>query len=109
MGRLFAHDENELFVARPYDIHQHRALREQHTLNQLEGLVPDSIRDWFRPKVRVARGKPYEQILKDAAEERADLIIVGVQGRKPLDLMLFGSTTNQVVRRATCPVLTVRP
>jgi nucleotide-binding universal stress UspA family protein len=56
----------------------------------------------------VAHGKPHEQILAVAAEERPDLIVVGVQGRKPLDLMLFGSTTNQVVRRATCPVLTVR-
>jgi nucleotide-binding universal stress UspA family protein len=33
---------------------------------------------------------------------------MGVHGRNALDLMLFGSTTNQVVRRATCPVLTLR-
>jgi nucleotide-binding universal stress UspA family protein len=33
---------------------------------------------------------------------------MGVHGRNPLDLMLFGSTTNQVVRRATCPVLTLK-
>jgi nucleotide-binding universal stress UspA family protein len=34
--------------------------------------------------------------------------VMGVHGRNALDLMLFGSTTNQVVRRATCPVLTLR-
>jgi nucleotide-binding universal stress UspA family protein len=33
---------------------------------------------------------------------------MGVQGRNPLDVALFGSTTNHVVRAATCPVLTVR-
>jgi nucleotide-binding universal stress UspA family protein len=47
------------------------------------------------------------QILQAAAEQQADLIVIGVHGRNPVDLALFGSTTNQVVRRATCPVLTV--
>jgi nucleotide-binding universal stress UspA family protein len=43
-----------------------------------------------------------------ADEEQSDVIIIGVQGRNALDVALFGSTTNQVVRRATCPVLTLR-
>jgi nucleotide-binding universal stress UspA family protein len=47
------------------------------------------------------------RILQRAAEEHADLIVVGVRGRNPLDMSLFGSTTNQIVRQATCPVLTV--
>jgi nucleotide-binding universal stress UspA family protein len=58
--------------------------------------------------VRTAHGKPYREILGIATEDRADLIVMGVHGRNALDLMLFGSTTNQVVRRATCPVLTLR-
>jgi nucleotide-binding universal stress UspA family protein len=33
---------------------------------------------------------------------------MGVHGRNPIDLALFGSTTNHVVRRAPCPVLTLR-
>jgi len=61
-----------------------------------------------RPIIRVTRGKAYREILAAASEESSDLIVIGVHGRNPLDLMLFGSTTNQVVRRATCPVLTVR-
>jgi nucleotide-binding universal stress UspA family protein len=36
------------------------------------------------------------------------VIVMGVHVRNPLDLMLFGSTTYRVIRRATCPVLTVR-
>jgi nucleotide-binding universal stress UspA family protein len=47
-------------------------------------------------------------VLAAAAETRADLIVMGVHGRNVADLALFGSTTNQVVRRASCPVLTVR-
>jgi len=57
---------------------------------------------------RISHGKSYVEILRVAAEDRADLVVMGIHGRNALDLMLFGSTTNQVVRRATCPVLTLR-
>jgi nucleotide-binding universal stress UspA family protein len=53
-------------------------------------------------------GKPYREILRVADEQQADLIVMGVHGRGPADLMFFGSTTNHVVRQARCPVLTVR-
>jgi nucleotide-binding universal stress UspA family protein len=56
----------------------------------------------------VAYGKPYREILNTASEGDADLIVIGVRGRGPVDLTLFGSTTNHVVRRATCPVMTIR-
>jgi nucleotide-binding universal stress UspA family protein len=58
--------------------------------------------------MRLARGKAYREILGIATEDNSDLIVMGVHGHNALDLMLFGSTTNQVVRAATCPVLTVR-
>jgi nucleotide-binding universal stress UspA family protein len=57
---------------------------------------------------RVAHGKPYVEILRAADALRADLIVMGVHGRNAADLALFGSTTNQVVRQASCPVLTIR-
>jgi nucleotide-binding universal stress UspA family protein len=40
--------------------------------------------------------------------QQAGLIVMGVQGRGAIDRMFFGSTTQHVVRQATCPVLTVR-
>jgi nucleotide-binding universal stress UspA family protein len=42
-----------------------------------------------------------------AAAENADLIVMGVQGRGAVDLMVFGSNTNHVIRSAACPVLVV--
>jgi nucleotide-binding universal stress UspA family protein len=53
-------------------------------------------------------GRSYREILHVAAEQGADLIAMGVHGRGAADLMFFGSTTNHVVREATCPVLTLR-
>ena len=42
--------------------------------------------------------------MRIAAQQQTDLIVVGVQGRGAASLMFFGSTTNHVVREATCPV-----
>jgi nucleotide-binding universal stress UspA family protein len=56
----------------------------------------------------IVNGKPYVEILRVAAQRDADLIVMGVHGRNLVDLTLFGSTTNHVVREATCPVLTLR-
>jgi len=70
--------------------------------------MPHSVPLSQPPTARLRSGKPHAQILEVATEERADLVVVGVQGRNPLDRALVGSTTSQVVRRATCPVLTLR-
>jgi nucleotide-binding universal stress UspA family protein len=56
---------------------------------------------------RVVHGKAYGAVLRVAAEESVDLIVLGVRGRSGADRALFGSTTNQVVRQAACPVLTI--
>jgi nucleotide-binding universal stress UspA family protein len=56
----------------------------------------------------VLEGKAYRQILHVGRERRADAIVMGVQGRGAVDMLFFGSTTNHVVREATCPVLTLR-
>jgi nucleotide-binding universal stress UspA family protein len=86
-----------------------RRTREADALERLSALVPHIVRDDCMPMVRCAHGKPYVEILRVAADVQADLIVVGVHGsRHALGLSVLGSTTNQVVRRATCPVLTVR-
>jgi nucleotide-binding universal stress UspA family protein len=56
----------------------------------------------------VVIGRPHREILRTAAARRTDLIVMGAQGRAGVELALFGSTTQQVVRHAPCPVLTVR-
>jgi nucleotide-binding universal stress UspA family protein len=52
-------------------------------------------------------GRPWREILRVAEERRADLVVMGVRGRNPVDIVLFGSTTQHVVRGARCPVLVV--
>ena len=56
----------------------------------------------------VVVGRAYREILHAAETTPADLIVMGAQGRGGINLALFGSATQQVVRGAMCPVLTVR-
>ena len=56
----------------------------------------------------VREGAPAEAIVRAAVEERADLIVIGTHGRSGLDRLLIGSVADRVVRRAPCPVMTVR-
>jgi nucleotide-binding universal stress UspA family protein len=75
---------------------------------KLHALVPDEVRAWCETEDVVALGRAHEEIVRMARGRDADLIVLGVHGRSALDLTLFGSTANQVVRHATCPVVTVR-
>lgn len=84
-----------------------RAL-EQDASKRLAALVPQTAKEWCSPKVAVRAGKAWTEILREAEADHADLIILGVHGHFALDHLTFGSTTNQVVRRAVCPVLTVQ-
>jgi nucleotide-binding universal stress UspA family protein len=87
---------------------EYRRYRETMASAELQALVPRAVNASMTPTTRLRHGKPYVQILDVAAEERSDLIVAGVHGRSPVHLTLFGSTANQIVRSATCPVLTFR-
>jgi nucleotide-binding universal stress UspA family protein len=75
---------------------------------QLRRSLPPESRESCSAEEIVLRGKPGPEILRLAAEREVGLIVMGVHGRGLLDLMAFGSVTHEVVREATCPVLTVR-
>ena len=57
---------------------------------------------------QVVQGKPSAEIMRFASDNEVDMIVLGTHGKGMLDQALFGSTTERVVRRAPCPVLTVR-
>jgi nucleotide-binding universal stress UspA family protein len=57
---------------------------------------------------RVQDGNPAVEILGVAREAQCDLIVMGTHGRTGLGRLLMGSVAEQVVRKARCPVLTVK-
>lgn len=99
--------ESEAMYTQPFDMARYRAAVQEDATRRLMELVTEDVRTWCQPETRLVYGRPYEQILAAATDGHSDLIVLGVHGRNALDIMLFGSTTNQVIRRATCPVLTL--
>ncbi len=62
------------------------------------------------PAVKVIKnGTPFVEIINYARSESMDLIIIGTHGRSGLEHILIGSVAERVIRKAPCPVLTVRP
>jgi nucleotide-binding universal stress UspA family protein len=100
--------EQEIREHRHFDVPEYRRFLEEDARRRLSEAVPAEARAWCELVERVACGKPYREILRVAGEEGSDLIVLGVQGRGAMEVLLFGSTANHVVRQASCPVLTVR-
>ena len=86
------------------EFRQHLTKSARERLVALAAQEPDA-RGVAEPLVVV--GRAYRQILRVAAEQGAELIVMGALGQGGPELTTFGSTTQQVVRAAFCPVLTV--
>lgn len=85
--------------------------------SQLEQGAKEELEQWQEPALekatRVVRavnvGTPFVDIVRYARDHDIDLVIIGTHGRSGLSHALLGSVAEKVVRKAPCPVLTVRP
>lgn len=62
-----------------------------------------------RSRIEIGKGVPWRAILAYADEMPIDLIVMATHGRRGIARVLLGSTTEAVLRRAKCPVLSIRP
>jgi nucleotide-binding universal stress UspA family protein len=94
--------------------------RQAHEVNRIEEGLRRRIDELFeqgglvevdRRKVRIEirAGKPWQEILRFAWQERVELIVLGSHGYTGVKHMLIGSQTEKVVRRAHCATLVVKP
>src|SRR5690606_35700405 len=60
------------------------------------------------PETMLLQGVPFAEIVGFARDGGYDLIVMGTHGRTGLKHALMGSVAEKVVRKAPCPVLTVR-
>jgi len=75
---------------------------------EMQILKDKDLKGYGKYECMIVHGTPFLEILRMAKEKNAELIVVGTHGRTGLDHVLFGSTAEKVVRRAPCPVLSVR-
>jgi universal stress protein A len=81
---------------------------EEGAEKMMESFCRTHMADFENYQKIIVSGLPYEEIIAQAKEKSADLIVLGTHGRSGLDHVLFGSTAEKVVRKSTVPVLTVR-
>jgi nucleotide-binding universal stress UspA family protein len=99
---------HETVLGGPRSIREYIAMAEEDRRARLKDAIPESVRAYCAVDTVLATGKPYREILRVAAEDESDLIVIGIHGRGAADLLFFGSTAQHVVRQASCPVLTLR-
>jgi nucleotide-binding universal stress UspA family protein len=79
---------------------------QQDAKARLAAAIP--LADIGRVTVSATVAWPYAEILRYAVDNGVDLIVMGTHGRSGVSHVLLGSIAERVVRRAPCPVLTVR-
>ncbi|HWP56808.1 MAG TPA: universal stress protein [Candidatus Acidoferrales bacterium] len=85
-------------------IEERKALLAKFIAENFAGLLPHvSVRE------EVEIGIPHRKIVEKALQEKVDMVVICTHGRTGLRHMLIGSVSEQIVRRAPCPVLTVPP
>ena len=75
---------------------------------RLEQLVGKLATASLRIQHTVLNGVPFIEIIRYARETETDLIVMGTHGRTGLGHLLIGSVAERVVRKAPCPVLTIK-
>lgn len=85
---------------------------EQHVADDardnLANLADSIFNDETKVRLEVRMGRPAYEILAFAAEEDVDAIFIATHGHSGLAHIIFGSVALKIVRRAKCPVLTIR-
>jgi nucleotide-binding universal stress UspA family protein len=76
-------------------------------MQKLREMVPEDAANWCEPQTRILEGQPYEELVKYSESNEIDMIVLGVRGRGLVKSLLLGSTTDRVVRKSPCPVLSV--
>jgi nucleotide-binding universal stress UspA family protein len=76
---------------------------------EVDGVLADPLLAGLEVETRIAEGDPAREIANAARSLDVDLITVATHGRGRLAHALFGSTAEEIVAEAPCPVLAVRP
>lgn len=82
---------------------------EREIRDELERFAETSVTSGPTPECIVRIGSATEDILATARERKADLIVMGTHGHTGYRKLLFGSTTERVLRSTPVPVLVVPP
>ena len=82
---------------------------EQSRLKEMQEFIDREAADSsISIETMIKHGRPFIEIIQTARDENIDLIVIATHGRSGLEHVFFGSTAEKVVRKAPCPVLSIR-
>jgi nucleotide-binding universal stress UspA family protein len=90
------------------DLPEYRRALEKNVTERLMGMFSVADRERFKAELVARFGHPFVEIIRYAKAQDIDLIVLGTHGRGAVAHLLMGSVAEKVVRKAPCPVLTVR-
>lgn len=97
--------DTEIYKFSPYNITE---INLDKIREDLIKSLPEGTSDVLEVETIVVKGVPFQEIINAATAIDADLIVIGTHGRTGLSHAVMGSVAEKVVRKAPCPVLTVR-
>lgn len=103
------HVSDEPFLNAPTTAQKFRDEYEQQQQQRLEKLIGSQGAEGVSVISTMQSGSAFYEIIQYAKEHTVDLIVIGSHGQGMIAHMLLGSVAEKVVRKAPCPVLTVRP
>ena len=95
-------------VVNNYSFDELPAQMESLTKKDLDKISKMLQEEEVRFLTKVLHGKPSEEILSYAKKNQIDMICIATHGNGLFENFLFGSTTEKVLRKSNCPVLSVR-
>lgn len=100
---------NIMGVGSPTGFHFPMVLKEmeEQATQKIEADAVEQIPDHVRFNTIVGIGRPADQIVQTALEEKAQIIVMATHGQSGWQRFVSGSVTERVVRMATCPVFVV--
>lgn len=101
--RLYDINDPDLYNVNIIDEETIRKLRER-----LLKSVNEDTKGRISVEALVIQGVPFAEIIKASKEYKIDLIVLGTHGRTGISHAIMGSVAEKVVRKAPCPVLTIR-
>lgn len=81
---------------------------EENSKKELQALADTLKTEGFTTETATRRGRASDEVCAYAADHGISIIAIGTHGRSGFEHFLFGSTTERVLRKAPCPVLSVR-
>lgn len=82
---------------------------EQFAQTRLDNWILPADAEGLQIEQHWVHGRPFVDVIRYAREQQMDLIVIGTHGRGAAAHLLMGSVSEKIVRKAPCPVLTVRP